>query len=133
MGYETARAALLNYVGTQFAISEPSVQIKYPNIEIDGLSSLAEFVAIDVLPVPRTRELFGATYPYMDAFIIFVNIFTKPDTGTGRAMELADTVNGIINETTISGYATDVAFAEDLGNINGWYQVSVRATASAYI
>ena len=62
--------------------------------------------------------------------MLFVQIFVKPDIGSGRALELADTITTLFRAKRIGGIVFLVPKVQKVGVFKDWYQVNVSVEFS---
>lgn len=67
----------------------------------------------------------GPNSKYRYYGVLFVQIFTKPDTGEGLAASAADQVVQLIRDKNIEGVQFYVPTVSGIGVDKGWYQTNV--------
>ena len=133
MSFLTAQTTVEDYFKNNFA----HTAIKYENSELDT-ESLDEFVSVHVLNAGTERELFGATTPYIDGYMLQINIFTEKDTGKGCGLALADVLDGLFKEQVIGGYRFYVPTVDTVGMKSGdasqnFFQVAFKVDFDKFV
>jgi len=121
---------ILNAITSEFASKFNACQIELPNTRLDK-DALAEWVRISVKPyAPMLRNL-GKGLNRRGA--VYIQAFTKIDTGAGRATALACIAAAIFECKLVGAIEFDGAEINEIGTSasgtalsseSGWYQVN---------
>lgn len=121
---------ILNAITSHFDTSFSACAVELPNVRIDK-TNLNEWVRISVKPYnPQLRNL---SKDLNRRGAVYIQAFVKPDTGSGRAFELACIAAAafecaFVGEIEFSGSETvDVGLSASgtaLSSESGWYQVN---------
>ena len=121
---------ILNAITGHFATTFTLCDVEYPNVRIDK-NSVEEWVRISIKPYnPKLRNLKKGT---IRRGAVYIQAFVKPDTGSGRAFELACTASEIFENRFVGSIEFDAAETIDVGlsasgtalsSESGWYQVN---------
>lgn len=57
--------------------------------------------------------------------VCYVQIFTSPDSGSSKSLEISDAVTDLLRGKTLNGLTFKVPKNYKVGVSNGWYQVNV--------
>lgn len=94
--------------------------------EILDVRNVSEWVRIAVREGKSNQASLGVTNPMFRYFgILFVQIFVRNNTGTGRARELADLVTPIFRSKIVNGIHYGVPEVSTVGPDEAWFQVNV--------
>lgn len=99
------------------------LEVLHDNEEYSG--SADEWLRVCVQNAKGKRITLGNNPVYRYYGVCFVQIFVKPGTGSGRALEIADSITPIIRDKLIHGVQFFVPNVIRIGEYNGWYQVNV--------
>lgn len=83
-----------------------------------------EWVRISIQNGPAFQATMGDDPAFRHIGVVFVQIFTKTDTGSGRALELADFVDALFRNLVLSGICFKVPQVRRVPNTE-WFQVNV--------
>lgn len=121
---------ILNAITGHFATSFSMCDVEYPNVRLNK-DSQTEWIRISVKPYePKLINLKKGT---MRRGVVYIQAFVKPDTGSGRAFELACTAAEIFENAFVGSIEFDAAETTDVGlsasgtalsSESGWYQVN---------
>lgn len=96
----------------------------YENVEFSG--GVEEWVRLSIKNSDAFQASLGKdNHSYRYVGVVFVQIFTKPNIGARRAMELADKVSSIFKSKTVSGITFKVPLAKPVVSFQEWYQINV--------
>tara|TARA_R100001530_G_scaffold81934_1_gene57173 strand:- start:1041 stop:1457 length:417 start_codon:yes stop_codon:yes gene_type:complete len=117
------------FAGTWNSTTTP---VAYSNIRgiVSGTSilknstGLDEWARLEIVNASSDNAVIGGS-SVQHVGTIVVNIFVKSGTGTDRARELADTVRGIFNNASFDGIQCEATYLTTVGDIEGFYQLSV--------
>lgn len=90
-------------------------------------NKVTEWVRVNILN-PDNRQISLGSNPYFRYLgLLIFQIFIKPNTGSGRAMEIADQITTLFRGQTISGMTFKPPVIDPVGESGGWYQINVSA------
>lgn len=118
----TTEAQLLNIVDNIFS-SITTVDVVHGNQSYDGTNE--EWMRVSLKHVKSERVTLGNNPLYRYWGICAVQIFVRPDTGEGRAREIADLVTPLLRDQNVQGVQFFVPEVVPVGEENSWYQVNV--------
>lgn len=95
----------------------------YQNVKYDG--SASEWCRMSLQNADAFQASMGVSPAFRYIGVMFIQIFVRPDTGSGRAMAIADAVTTMFRAQTISGITFRVPQIQKVGEDDGWYQVNV--------
>lgn len=127
MSYQATQLAIENFIQANWP--HTSVPIIFDNVHFDPQDT-TEWIRVSV----KYDEPFQASLGDNPAFryfgVLFFQIFLKPDVGSGRAAELADTITSLFRAQTISGLTFRVPEMNPVTSRKpmDWYQVNVSIT-----
>lgn len=121
MSYLAEKLAIEAYIQANW-VSPPL--ITYENV---GLNTAAptEWVRITIQNGDAFQASMGDNPAFRYIGVLFFQIFLKPDAGSGRALELADTISTLFRAQTISGMTFRVPQVQKVDSDAEWYQVNV--------
>lgn len=116
-GYSEEQNAITQYFEANFS----GIRYYIDNEEV-GEVSVDEWCKISIQPYDsKNLSLGSSAYRYWG--LVYVQIFTKPSTGSGRNREIADIITNIFRDVTVNG---DIRFKVPqlsiVGLNDGWYQ-----------
>ncbi len=117
---DTQQLVILDTIFSGFASGIPIV---HDNEKYDGDSE--EWIRLSSQVASAKQKSLGDNPIYRYRGICYVQIFTKPDTGSGRAMEIVDMVTALLRSKTLNGITFYTPRSHKVGVVNGWYQVNV--------
>lgn len=106
----------------------PAIPVAHDNESYDPVSSdVTEWVRLVVRNGDAEKKnISSANNKYRYKGVIFLQIFTKEGTGSGRANEIADIAAPIFRDKIYSNIHFSVPAVTKVGNSNGWYQVNLN-------
>lgn len=113
---------LLNTIDHIFS-GLPGIDMVHENETYHG--SAPEWIRACAQTADGKRMTLGNDPLYRYKGICFVQIFVKPDTGAGRALEIADMITPLLRDKKINGVQFFVPVVRKVGENNGWYQINV--------
>lgn len=118
MNYQQEKAI----IETHFSVNWPHTPVAYENSEE---SHSEEWVRIVIQNGEAFQASLGDNPVFRYPGIVIVQIFTPNDAGSGRAVELADYVEAIFKNLSISGIQFRVPQVRRVNNETEWYQINV--------
>lgn len=119
IGYFEEQSAITQYLDSQF--SGYGILYFIDNEEV-GKVSVSEWCNVSVQPFD-SKNLSIGTKAYRYWGMLYIQIFTRPSSGSGRNREIADILSNIFRDTTVN---MDIRFKVPklavVGVIDGWYQ-----------
>jgi hypothetical protein len=98
--------------------------VLFENIEYSN--NYNEWVRLSIQNADAYQSSLGSdNHSYRYTGVVFVQIFIKPNIGSGRAMELADRVSSIFRSTTVNGITFKTPLVKPITNFQEWYQLNV--------
>ena len=125
MSFVSEKATIEQYVQTNYA----STLVKYENDEMND-SSASEWIRVSTQNADAFQASLGSNPLFRYVGVLFVQIFVKPDIGSGRALELADTITTLFRAKRIGGIVFLVPKVQKVGVFKDWYQVNVSVEFS---
>lgn len=120
MGRLQESVALQTYL-TQNYTSTP---VKFENDQQNDLS-LQEWVRMSVQEASSSQITMGSNPLFRYASVLFFQIFVKPDIGSGRALEIVDTLSPLFNSKRIGDMTFMTPLVERVGVVRDWYQLNL--------
>lgn len=99
------------------------IKVIHENEEYAGTDN--EWIRICVNEADGKRMSLGDNPLYRYHGICFVQVFVKPDSGVGRATQIADMVTPLLRDQVINGVHFFVPHIVKVGEVKGWYQLNV--------
>jgi len=144
MDFEDIRKTLEEYFEDNWVVDVnadplvPITPIAWDNVLFDNSEEVDEWVRFSIVFATSSNMTLGGNRTKTPGFIS-VQVFTKPDTGTGAAAVLADKIKAVLQNKTIGRiftYATSVEVIGDaIRKINkieyGEYQLVVKTRFEA--
>ena len=125
MSFVSEKATIEQYVQANYA----STLVKYENDEMND-SSASEWIRVSTQNADAFQASLGSNPLFRYVGVLFVQIFVKPDIGSGRALELADTISTLFRAKRIGGIVFLVPKVQKVGVFKDWYQVNVSVEFS---
>jgi len=75
-------------------------------------ANVDEFIIPLIRQLETEREVMGGSTPYKEEYLLYIAIYTRAGIGAGRAETLADALEVIFKEATMSGLVFDVPLAD---------------------
>lgn len=125
MSFVSEKVTIEQYVQANYA----STLVKYENDEMND-SSVSEWVRVSTQNADAFQASLGSNPLFRYVGVLFVQIFVKPDIGSGRALELADTITTLFRAKRIGGIVFLVPKVQKVGVFKDWYQVNVSVEFS---
>lgn len=107
-----------------FKLNFTEALIKYENDEMND-DSVNEWVRISIQNSKSFQASLGSNPLFRYIGVVFVQIFTKLDIGSGRAIEIADNLTQLFRAKRIGDIVFKVPSLQKIGVSNDWYQVNV--------
>ncbi len=99
--------------------------IAWQNIAFD-MKANPEFVRFNVLFGEEKQVSFGSSnLPYRQYGRVSIQVFTPPNRGAKRALELADLLSAIWRTKQLNGHIFAAPNTVIIGNVDGVYQLNV--------
>lgn len=124
MSYLSAKASIESYLITNWT----ETQIKLDNTTFNT-SGVDKFISPILLPTTSGRELMNSAKPYLDSYILHINVFIRTSVGSGAAMSLVDLLDAMLKEKKIGDLMIEVPDVNIVGNDGDFYQVAVKFPA----
>lgn len=135
MTHKQALLEITGYLRTNWV----ETSIKWENAKFD-ITNMQEYIEPKLLPIPKSRVLMGSSKPFLSAYLLHINIFTRSGTGAARALELADLLEPLFLEKSINGIKTDVPTINNIGDSQqlisekqSFHQVAFRVILEIYV
>ena len=125
MSFVSEKATIEQYIQANYA----STLVKYENDEMND-SSVNEWIRVSTQNADGFQASLGSNPLFRYVGVLFVQIFVKPDIGSGRALELADTITTLFRAKRIGGIVFLVPKVQKVGVFKDWYQVNVSVEFS---
>jgi len=102
-------------------------QISFMNAPIEGgTEGLDEWIRLSIIEGNANQASMGsATNLNRHNGIVLFNIFTVPDGGARRSLELLDSVVDFFKDIDISNTTFEVPDVSHIGIVDGWFQKNV--------
>lgn len=84
-----------------------------------------EWLRVSVLPATGKQKSMGDSPTFRYYGVLAIQIFTKPNTGSGRALEISDMITSLLRAKRLNGIQFFVPTTNKVGVDLGWYQVNV--------
>ena len=120
MGFVNEKAIIEKYIQQNYS----STQVKYENDEMND-SLIQEWVRVSSQSANGFQSSLGSNPTFRYTGVLYLQIFVKPDVGSGRALELADMFTVLFRAKRIEGMVFQVPIIQKIGVYNDWYQVNV--------
>jgi hypothetical protein len=120
MNYLQEKNAIENHFTTAWGSTTPIV---FENGEAP--QDAVEWVRLSIQNGDAYQASLGDNPVFRHPGIVFVQIFTPKDDGSGRAIELADIVDGIFRNAVFSGIRFRVPQLNKVPSDSEWYQLNV--------
>lgn len=124
MTFKTQKSQLETYIKNNLT----GTNIVFENQSQDN--KVSEWVRVNILNPASNQVSLGNTPYYRYVGLLIFQIFIKPNTGSGRAMEIADQITSLFRGLTISGMTFKPPVVDPVGESGGWYQVNVSTQFS---
>lgn len=119
MNYSQEKQAIEQH----FEANWPHTPIVFENAKFTGAED--EWVRLSILNGDAYQASMGDNPAFRHPGVVVVQIFTRPDSGSGRALELADLVDQLFRLAVVSGIVFRVPRVQKVPSDNEWYQVNV--------
>lgn len=129
MSFAAAKIAIETYINSNYS----STPISWDNVDFSLPSTEGEFIRVTLLPAEKPREIFGSTTPYNDTYLLNIGIFSRSGSGAGDAYEIADTLSALLTEKTISGYTTEVAQVQQIGDDGNFFHLALTVFFNKFV
>ena len=84
-----------------------------------------EWLRLTIQNADSFQASLGSNPDYRYIGVLFFQIFVKPNTGSGRAMELVDIIEELFRSQTIGGITFKVPVVRKVPDNSEWYQVNI--------
>lgn len=88
-------------------------------------NTVADWIRTNILNSDSQQISLGSNPWFRYKGLVIFQIFTKPNIGSGRATQLADTITGLFRNTKIGAITFRPPRVDKIGEDGGWYQVNV--------
>lgn len=120
MSFISEKSNIENYFTSNFN----ETLIKFENDEMND-SEVDEWVRISIQNSKSYQASLGSNPIFRYIGILYVQIFVKPDIGSGRALSISDVVSNLFRAKRIGDTVFKVPEVKRIGSYNGWYQINV--------
>lgn len=121
MSYEAEKLAIEAFLGANWPEATPLV---YENVSMNDTTVL-EWIRVSIQNGDAFQASMGDNPAFRYIGVLFFQIFLKPDTGSGRASQLADVITTLFRAKTISGLTFRVPQVNKVNSKSEWYQTNV--------
>lgn len=97
--------------------------VKFENDEMN--EDVDEWIRISIQNSNSNQASLGDDAIFRYVGILFIQIFTKSDIGSGRALEIADSLTTLFRAKRINDIVFKVPSIQKVGLYQGWYQINV--------
>jgi len=119
MSFLEEKQVIESYVAANYS----ATMVNYENVEMNE-SLVNEWVRVSIQNAGANQIALGdLVYRYTG--VLYFQIFVKPDVGSGRALEIADTLSALFKSKRIGGILFRVPRIQRVGSYKTWYQVNV--------
>jgi hypothetical protein len=125
MTYTTEKNVIEAYLNANFT----GVRLAYENDEMTDVS-VNEWIRVSIQNADAFQASLGSNPLFRYLGILYFQIFTRPDIGSGRAIEIADMLSALFRAVKVSGITFKTPKLQKLGVRNGWYQVNLSTAFS---
>jgi hypothetical protein len=101
-----------------------STLVKYENDEMND-TSVNEWIRVSTQNAQASQVSLGDNPLFRYRGVLFVQIFVRPDIGSGRALVIADLMTSLFRAKRISDMTFFVPRIQKVGVNKDWYQVNV--------
>lgn len=119
MSYILEKSTIEQFLNSNFL----ETLIKYENDEMND--EVNEWIRVSIQNSKAYQASLGSNPLFRYVGIMFIQIFTKLDIGSGRAVEIADVLTQLFRAKRIGDIVFKVPSLQKIGVSNGWYQVNV--------
>ncbi len=109
-------------IETYFEANWTETPIVFENKTYDGAT---EWVRISIQNGDAFQASMGDSPAFRFIGVVFVQIFTKTDTGSGRALELVDLVDALFRNLVLTNLRFKVPQVKKMGKSGEMYQTNV--------
>lgn len=102
----------------------PGLTIVYENDTLTD-PTVQEWIKIHFMDGIGKQISLGDNPYFRYSGVLNIMIFVKPDTGSGRAAQIADIITPLIRSKRISGTLFQVPYPQKIGVREEWYQVNL--------
>lgn len=124
MTFQAQKSALETYIKTNLTGTNLVFENQTQN------NKVSEWVRVNILNPDGKQISLGSNPYYRYIGLLIFQIFIKPNTGSGRAMEIADQITTLFRGLTISGMTFKPPVIDPVGESGGWYQHNVSTQFS---
>ena len=124
MTFLAQKAALETYI---------SMNLTGSNLVFENQSqsnTVQEWIRVNILNPDGNQISLGNNPYYRYIGLLIFQIFIKPNTGSGRAIEIADQITSLFRGQKISGMTFKPPVIDPVGESGGWYQLNVSTQFS---
>lgn len=121
-----SKASTLELINNTFTTAwGNTTPIAWQNVAFD-MKANPEFVRFNVLFGEERQVSFGSSnLPYRQYGRVSIQVFTPPNRGAKRALELADLLSAIWRTKHLNGHIFAAPNTVIIGNVDGVYQLNV--------
>lgn len=119
MNYAAEKALIEGFIAEHWTFTP----VKYDNVQVDN--ELNEWIRATIVSGPARQITLGDNPEFRVNSNLVVQIFTRPNSGSGRAMELADAANEMFRNLDLDGLRFLVPQVMAIPNSAEWFQVNV--------
>ena len=101
-----------------------STLVKYENDEMND-STVDEWIRVSTQNAAASQISLGSNPLFRYRSVLFVQIFVRPDIGSGRALVIADLMTSLFRAKSIGDMTFFVPRIQKVGVNKDWYQVNV--------
>lgn len=124
MSYAAEKSVIEQYIVDNYT----STLIKFENDVM--IEDVSEWVRISIQNASAKQVSLGSNPMFRYVGILFIQVFIKPDIGSGRALQIADEFTNLFRAKRINGILFLVPEIQRIGISGDWYQTNVSVQFS---
>lgn len=88
-------------------------------------NSSVNWMRVNILNSDSKQISLGNNPYYRYKGLLIFQIFTKPNTGSGKCNQIADTITTLFRSTSLGSITFKTPMKDVIGEVDGWFQVNV--------
>lgn len=122
MSFQSEKLSIETY------ISDNKAQFQGADIVFENVTkpnNSVNWVRVNILNSDSRQISLGSNPYYRYKGLLIFQIFTRPNTGSGKSNQLSDTITNLFRGVSLNSITFKTPMKDTIGEVDGWFQVNV--------